>query len=670
MDIPPIDNVDDLRGLKGFKLIHFNCRSILNKINEIRFSYTGMDILVCSETWLNDQIPDHMVDIVGMDLFRWDRHNGIMNGIQKTRGGGVACYIKKDLQLDCHVIPNLCLTTCDIEVMTLRCRHTYGKVIHLMSVYRPPDGSVDIFFEILTGFIDNGLLNTKESWITGDYNIDFLKRSDIKTKKLFEFLRINSLKQFISVPTRLTGFNRSCIDLIVSNVVEALVIVTGSLTNAISDHLPVFVCTKKARQKSKFQKIKGRTYKNYAKKILQTLILNENWDLFYELENPIELWNFIIKTIELHIDVMCPIKFMKFRTNSPPWITQEIIESMNDRNDLYKQAKTYFIPANIRLAHQARNRTAKLIQSSKAEYIKETLFQYKDDPKKFWRVLNNNLLKGEINTSDITFNTGNDVYTTIADSCEYMNEHFADVGRRLYSQFRNDMSLNNYVPVYNNNCSEDDIIFVVDDIVKIVHDIDVHKGSGIDYLPSFILKDVFEIITLQLTYLFNHSMKEGIFPDIWAIATVTPIPKTGNKHIVNNWRPISIIPFIGKLMEKLCNSLYMRHLNMYDILCDEQYGFRPKRSTSTSIFNYLKNIIGEINIQKMVGAIYLDFSKAFDSINHKLLIHKLRDMGVPSKLLSWTESYLKNRKIKTKLKGTSNCLAEFEKLLKLHLKFF
>ena len=98
------------------------------------------------------------------------------------------------------------------------------------------------------------------------------------------------------------------------------------------------------------------------------------------------------------------------------------------------------------------------------------------------------------------------------------------------------------------------------------------------------------------------------------------------------------------------NSQLTKHLSINNILCEEQYGFRPERSTSTAIFNYLNNIITEINNRKIVGALYLDFSKAFDSINHLRLINKLNDMGIPTKLLSWISSYLENRRIKTKLR--------------------
>ena len=86
-------------------------------------------------------------------------------------------------------------------------------------------------------------------------------------------------------------------------------------------------------------------------------------------------------------------------------------------------------------------------------------------------------------------------------------------------------------------------------MIAIVKGIDVHKSSGIDFLPTFILKDVFEVIPAQLSYLFNKSISRGIFRESWAIATITPIPKSRNKHLINNWRPISIVPLIKKIDE-------------------------------------------------------------------------------------------------------------------------
>ena len=405
----------------------------------------------------------------------------------------------------------------------------------------------------------------------------------------------------------------------------------------------------------KFQQIKGRTYVKYDKNTLQTLIRNENWNPFYEIESPIELWNFIKRIVKTFIDIMCPIKYMKIRTNSPPWITQEVIEAMNDRKTLYRKHKQTGNLADFRSAQHARNRVNCLLQNAKAEYIKQTLNTHKDDPKKFWRVLNENLLKGSKCMSDIIFDKGDNECTNIPDACEYLNEFFAGIGKRLHSQFNTDLRNRNYNAVYNIDSSDDVIQFELGNIIKIVKDIDINKGSGIYFILTFILKDVFEEIPQQLTYLFNQSLALGIFPETWAIAT---IPKTGNLLLTTNWRPISIIPLIGKLLEKLCNSALCKHLELHNILCDEQYGFRPKKSTGLAIFKFKKNIISDINNKKIVGALYLDFSKAFDSINHWRLKEKLQDMGIPRKLLCWIGSYLRNRKIQTRLNNVVSNTAD------------
>ena len=241
-----------------------------------------------------------------------------------------------------------------------------------------------------------------------------------------------------------------------------------------------------------------------------------------------------------------------------------------------------------------------------------------------------------------------------------MNDHIADIGVNLHAQFNQGPAINEFRNIYNLESSDEDIVFTHDDLLCVVNNIDVHKSSGIDYLPTFVLKDCFSVLLDQLVYLFNQSIALGIFPESWKIATVTPIPKSGDLNNVKNWRPISIIPLIGKMMESLCNTILNNHLEVYNILSDEQYGFRKRRSTGLAIFNYVKFITEEMNMQRLVGSIYVDFARAFDSINHVRLIEKLTDMGVPWKLIFWIEDYLSNRKICTKL---NNCVSPTRELL-------
>ena len=122
------------------------------------------------------------------------------------------------------------------------------------------------------------------------------------------------------------------------------------------------------------------------------------------------------------------------------------------------------------------------------------------------------------------------------------------------------------------------------------------------------LKDCFNVLIEQLTYMFNQSITLGKFPDCWKLSTVTPIPKCGDLSSVGNWRPISIIPLVCKLMEKLCNDLLNNYFETVNILSDNQYGFRKGRSTGLAIFNYVKYITDEMNSRNMVGSIYIDFA--------------------------------------------------------------
>ena len=182
-------------------------------------------------------------------------------------------------------------------------------------------------------------------------------------------------------------------------------------------------------------------------------------------------------------------------------------------------------------------------------------------------------------------------------------------------------------------------------------EIDVSKGSGIDFIPTFIIKDAFNSIPTVIAHLMNQSLKTSIFPDSWSLAAITPIPKAGDPCIVSNWRPISILPLPGKLLEKICTRLLLMELNLNTVLSPYQFGFRTGLSTSHAIFYYVKNIIDGINNKEVTASVYLDFARAFDSVNYGILLAKLTDMGVSEKLRYWIRGYLSNRKICTKFNG-------------------
>ena len=211
--------------------------------------------------------------------------------------------------------------------------------------------------------------------------------------------------------------------------------------------------------------------------------------------DPTELWEFMKNIISNHRNVMCPIKFIRIRTSTLPWITHEILEAINDRHLYYKAARLSGTNHDHLMARSQRNRVNRLINSSKASYIKETLEHNVSNPKKFWRILNENLLKVHTRAAHAIFNKGNNEYTTTTDSSEFMNEYLANVGVDLYAQFENAYETNEYEHVYGHDGSDDAIVFNLEDVTRVVKNIDVHKSSGIDFLPTFVLKDYFMVLS-------------------------------------------------------------------------------------------------------------------------------------------------------------------------------
>ena len=182
-------------------------------------------------------------------------------------------------------------------------------------------------------------------------------------------------------------------------------------------------------------------------------------------------------------------------------------------------------------------------------------------------------------------------------------------------------------------------------------EIDTSKSSGIDFISSRCLKDALMVLNTQISYIFEKSVKLGIFPDLWKIATVVPLFKGGAKENVSNYRPVSLLPIPGKILEKLIHIQIMSFFDENDSLCEHQSGFRPNYSTINSITNLTNDIFEAINDGKITLAAFVDLKKAFDTVNHNILLKKLEYMGIREINLQWIRSYLNNRFQKTICNG-------------------
>ena len=180
-------------------------------------------------------------------------------------------------------------------------------------------------------------------------------------------------------------------------------------------------------------------------------------------------------------------------------------------------------------------------------------------------------------------------------------------------------------------------------VLRVIKDINVSKSSGLNNISSFIVKEVFLAIIPEITHLFNLSLETSVFPAEWKKAMIVPIPKTGDLTLVQNYRPISLLPLPGKILEKLVHTELAHHLESNSLLTNDQHGFRRGHSTIHSVAQLTNFVNMKLDAGLPIIATYLDFRKAFDCVQHPTLLDKLAKMNLGDSIIEWVRSYLSLR---------------------------
>lgn len=178
------------------------------------------------------------------------------------------------------------------------------------------------------------------------------------------------------------------------------------------------------------------------------------------------------------------------------------------------------------------------------------------------------------------------------------------------------------------------------EIFKKLKNLKRKKATGLDNFPPGLLKDAAHVLTKPLTFIINLSLETGVVPGEWKVAKVTPLYKSGSLAEIDNYRPISILHTLSKILEKIVYKQLMAHLECYSLLFKYQFGFRPNRSTELAVTYFTDLIRKEADSGKATGADFIDLSKAFNTISHSVLLRKLSRYGVSDMELQWFIDYL------------------------------
>ena len=329
-------------------------------------------------------------------------------------------------------------------------------------------------------------------------------------------------------------------------------------------------------------------------------------------------------------------------------MTKCIAKSVKKKNKLYKTYLNNPCERNENLYKRYKNKLNQVIKVSKKIYYEEQLIKYKHDTKMVWRTLNEILNRGRKNTKLPNEFIGNNTTDTIKDPSKIansFNEYFVNIGPKLAKNITNNPDkylTNNFDNNYKDSMFLDPI--TENEVETEIANMNINKSPGHDDICSRIIKTTSKEIFKPLTHIFNLTFEKGIIPDKLKIALVTPIFKANENNKFKNYRPISVLTCFSKLLERLMYKRLIKYVEKNKILSKHQDGFRKNRSTELAVIELVDKITKAIDKGEYTIGIFLDLSKAFDTINHKILIKKLEHYGIRGICLKWFENYLENRK--------------------------
>ena len=488
--------------------------------------------------------------------------------------------------------------------------------------------------------------------IGGDFNLNFAKANKEDTKKLKKFMKKNSLRQIVEDPTR-PLYNDAIIDLILTNTNKAQA--SGTLDWNLSDQFPTYINIKKG--KVKFPKIdfQGRSYKNFDKNKFIRLLHETNINEILQDNNIDMVWRSLRTKIESVLDQITPVKVFKFRNTKPGWLSDDLIEMMHDRDIALKRARKSKKPEEKRHARNIRNLVNHYIKQARSEFLKEQLENLKDKPNKFWNILNDIINPGnKSNTFKLTDTQG--ICMSDIEAAEVINRYFANIGKKLaeniiLDQGEDPPELDQLMPP---TFELPPIDFPT--VYKLTKNIKDYKSSGMSTISSKIWKIFADTYNNLFVHLFNLKCIQAHYPDEWKVATVVPLPKTPNANKPGDLRPISLLPLPGKILKHHIHDSLQIYLDNNKLISKFQNGFRKNHSPKRTIFKYTTDLLLNNNDHETSIAIYINFRKAFDTVNHNKLINKISKYGIAPKFAKLLKSYLTNRKQQTMVNGTKSTL--------------
>ena len=635
---------------KGNLMIgYLNINSLQNKFEALKaLVEKNIDILVLSETKIDESFPSNQFLIDSFSPpFRKDRD---------SQGGGILIYVRENIPcrlLNYATLPN------DIEGIFIELSIDRNKWL-MMGGYNPHKHCISYFLNNISTIIDLDIGKFEKFIFIADFN------ANSSNSSLIKFCDMYNLKNLIHEPTCYKNAeNPSIIDLILTNC-EHCFHHSSTIETGLSDFHKMIITI----MKSKFKKkepltINYRSYKNFNDTLFKCQLnatLNDTTDIDVTYDH---FKNTFIQLLDRH----APIKKKFVRGNNAPFMNKTLSQAFKHRSKLKNRYNKAPTEENHRAFKFQRNYCVSLLRREKKKYYNNLDTRIFENNRKFWKSVKPLFSSKHIkSTNEIMLEEKAKLITDKKEVAEMMNNFFIgavdDLGIGPYIQNDTSTSLSNNIQNIIEKYSEHPSVLKIkekttlgekfafqdatcEDFEREIRKLDEKKANPQGDIPTNMIKANSDVVSNYLCKIYNSAKEKQIYPDSLKLADVIPIHKKEEKTLVKNYRPVSLVPTISKLFEKNMYHEIMQFIEKS--LSPYLFGFRKGHSTENCLLTMLENWKKILDDKGYAGAILTDLSKAFDCINHELLLAKLDAYGFSSEALNFMWSYLKDRKQRTKI---------------------